>query len=143
MYSIKFFKNLSENNELDKQLTGETLVAGDSRGDINLFQPSIIVKDVEVNQFNYCYIVELKRYYFVENFTIRPNGLAVIQLKVDVLMSFKDDIRASSGLIMKQRQYNPYYGEYDVESRVDVDRYDFPQNVFNYDGEFVIVAMKG
>lgn len=146
MYTMKFYKNLSENNDVDKVLTDEKIVLGEPRGAVNILSPVIRANGKEYgityNTFNYCYIVELERYYYIDSFQFYANGLVEMNMSVDVLMTYKDDIRASSGLILKQRVYNPYYGDYDTESRADLDTLTF-NDPFNHDGEFVIVAMRG
>ena len=96
----------------------------------------------EVNKYNYCYIVELKRYYYIEKIVAAPNGIMQLTMKVDVLMSYINDIKASKGLITKQRNYNPYYGDNDTDSRVDIEKLELT-NVFNKEGEFVLVALRG
>ncbi len=146
MYTMKFYKNLSENNDVDKVLTDEKIVLGEPRGAVNVLAPEIRANGKEYgitfNSYNYCYIVELERYYYIDSFRFYPNGLVEMNMSVDVLMTYKEDIRASSGLILKQRVYNPYYGEYDTEGRTDLETKEF-KDPFNHDGEFVIVAMRG
>lgn len=146
MYTMKFYKNLSENNDIDKVLSDEKIVLGEPRGSVNLLSPEIRANGKEYgitfNSYNYCYIVELERYYYIDSFRFYPNGLVEMSMSVDVLMTYKDDIRASSGLILKQRDYNPYYGDYDTEGRSDLDTLEF-KDPFSHDGEFVIVAMRG
>lgn len=146
MYTMKFYKNLSENNDVDKVLTDEKIVLGEPRNYIDLLTPEIRANGKEYgitfNSYNYCYIVELERFYYIESFRFFPSGLVEMSMKVDVLMTYKDDIRASSGLILKQRNYNPYYGEYDTEGRTDLETKEF-KDPFKHDGEFVIVAMRG
>lgn len=146
MYTMKFYKNLSENNDIDKNLTGETVVLGEPRGAVNILNPEIIANGKEYgityNTFNYCYIVELERYYYIDSFEFYPNGVVQMRMSVDVLMTYRDDIRASSGLILKQRVYNPYYGEFDTEGRSELDTKEFT-DPFDHQGQFVIVAMRG
>lgn len=45
-----------------------------------------------LEQFNYAYIDELARYYFITNIEPNPNGVMFLQLEVDVLESFRVDI---------------------------------------------------
>lgn len=46
--------------------------------------------------FNYCYIPEFRRYYFVTNVSITNSKLYAISLSVDTLMSYKSEILALS-----------------------------------------------
>lgn len=146
MYTMKLYKNLSENNDVDKNLTGKKVALVEPRGPVDILHPAIRADGKEygitVNSFNYCYIVELRRYYYIHSFRFHANGLVEMDLSIDVLMTYKDDIRASSGLILKQRDYNPYFGDYDAEGRIDLETKEFT-DPFDHQGQFVIVAMRG
>lgn len=142
-YTLKLYKNTSENNDINKVLADEFIVNGFSRSVVDVLQPTIELAGIEVNTYNYCYVEELQRYYYIENMSIAPNGVYTMSMRVDVLMTYKDDILASSGLITKNRDYNPYMGEYDVESRYTLEKHEF-ENGFNYsNGDFVLVTMRG
>lgn len=140
-YTLKLYRNTSENRDLIKTLEHESVIIGETRQALDILAPEIFVSGIAPNEFNYCYIVELKRYYYIEGYQT-DKGLSLLKLRVDVLMSYADDIKASSGLITKQRDYNPYYGEYETEGRTDLETKKF-KDPFNHDGEFVIVAMRG
>ena len=51
--------------------------------------------------FNYCYIPELRRYYYVSNIAIANSKLYAVSLSVDVLMSYKDEILRLSAFITR------------------------------------------
>lgn len=53
-------------------------------------------------KFNYCYCPNLERYYFITDITYTRQGLVELSCSVDPLMSFKDDILASTQLITRQ-----------------------------------------
>ena len=54
-------------------------------GDIVIDSPSIL-------KFNYIYIEDFARYYYVSDIVIQRTGLYVVSLVVDPLMSFKDNL---------------------------------------------------
>lgn len=140
-YTLKLYRNTSENRDLIKTLERETVIIGETRKALDILAPEIFVSGIAPNEFNYCYILELKRYYYIEGYQT-DKGLSLLKLRVDVLMSYADDIKASSGLITKQQEYNPYYGEYDIEARKGLQRIDF-QDKFSKDGIFVLIALRG
>lgn len=142
LYTLEFYKNLSENVDVQKNLTGKMTISANSRVPLDILTPVVDVQGIDANEYNYCYIKELYRYYYIENTVVLPNGVCHLSLRVDVLMSYADDIKASSGLITKQRVYNPYFGEYDVDSRTMLRKFEFEDN-FNKTGEFVLVALRG
>lgn len=141
-YTIDMYKNKSDNNVLDKVLTDKCTINGLSRVEVDLLAPVIDISGVNVNEFNYCYVQELQRYYYITKTTLNPNGIARLSLRVDVLKTYADDIRASSGLITKQADYNPYYGDYNVEAKTQQVRHDF-QNAFTSQGEYILIALRG
>lgn len=141
-YTIELYKNKSDNNVIDKVITDKFIINGLSRVELDVLKPVIDVSGVNVNEFNYCYILELQRYYYIEQVVINTNGISRLSLRVDVLMTYSADIKASRGLITKQSNYNPYYGDYDTESRCAVKKYEFT-DAFDKTGCFVLVSLKG
>lgn len=142
-YTLKLYKNSSENNDVSKTLTDEHKVTGYSRAVVDMLNPVIELAGIEVNSYNYCYVQELNRYYYIENINISPNGVYRLSMRIDVLMTYRDDIMASHGLITKNREYNPYTGDVDVESRYTLEKHEF-ENGFDFtNGDFVLVTMRG
>ena len=142
-YTLKLFKNSSENNDVSKTLTDEHKVTGYSRVVVDMLNPVIELAGIEVNSYNYCYVQELNRYYYIEKINISPNGVYRLSMRIDVLMTYRDDIMASHGLITKNREYNPYTGDVDVESRYTLEKHEF-ENGFDFtNGDFVLVTMRG
>lgn len=67
----------------------------------------IIADDLDPSEFNYAYIEAFSRYYYVTNIVNMKNGLWMIDLKCDVLMSFADDILDNNAVIARQENdYN-------------------------------------
>lgn len=85
--------------------------------EVNIYNPSVILKYDDLINFNYMYIDKFKRYYFIEDVEVFPNQIYKLRLKCDVLMSFKDDILNSYGNITSQTNYNDYYN-FDYSSEV-------------------------
>ena len=141
-FNVKLYKNQSDNNVIDKTLINESLIKGISRTEINILQPIINVSNFNVNNYNYCYIEELKRYYYITRFVINPDNTINIYCHIDVLMTYAADIRASSGLITKQRNYNPYYGDFSIEATFQERKYNC-ENLFTENSEIVLVALRG
>lgn len=142
-YRLQLYKNSSENNVISKQLDEECMIDGYSRTVVDMLNPVIELAGIEVIKYNYCYVQELRRFYYIENVTISPNGVYKMSLRVDVLRTYKADILASYGLITKNQDYNPYTGDPDVETRYTLSKHEF-ENGFNFTtGDFVLVTMRG
>lgn len=110
-FNITLYKNLSEPNRIDKTLEQVTSQGGTLKDESSILSPSVIFEGnlLTVSRANYMYIDSFNRYYFITNITSYRNRLILIEATVDVLMSFKSQIRANYGIINKQEyNYNLY-----------------------------------
>lgn len=103
MISINTYKYGGEPNRVNK--IGYLTPTGDYTGvlnaDFDMLNPVVRFRTNEPVNFNYAQIPILgNRYYFVE--TIRQDGnLCVVRLKVDVLMTYRNEISKLNGLLVK------------------------------------------
>lgn len=103
-------------NDSDKRTVSKTLTnAGALQGaviidDTSILSPRLKVRDngIIMVQYNYCYIADFKRYYYITDITI-SNGYILIDCKVDVLMSYSNEIRACYAVIKRQQSLCNYY----------------------------------
>lgn len=96
---ITLYINNSETNKIKKSLSGAVTLSGTLRNESNIVNPSILINADNPSRFNYAYIPEFKRYYFIKDITSVRNNIWNIQLQSDVLMSFSDQILACSGIL--------------------------------------------
>ena len=141
--NITFYKNSSEKEKIGKSLSSGLTLSGNLRDECSITSPSILVEATSLVDYNYCYIPEFKRYYFISDITSVRNNLWRVSLKCDVLESFKSDILNSSCIINKQ-QNQSYSNNIDdgsyinrVDSFIEIANY---QNGFNADGEFILLT---
>lgn len=97
--NLRLCTNNSEKNKINKDLTAGITLSGTLRNASNVVNPSIVINIENPTIYNYAYIVDFKRYYFITDYISLRTGIWQINLKADVLMSFKDSILASSVLI--------------------------------------------
>lgn len=103
---IIFYTNNSDSNELNKNINLITeLNCNVNRDNLNILSPILFLSyfDIKELNINYCYIEELNRYYFIDSYTIEKNNLIKLQLETDVLMTFKNDILLSSGIVKETK----------------------------------------
>ena len=106
---IILYSNVSEPYRVNKKLTQVRELAGILREGSNLIAPEIKVQLDDPTNFNYAYIPEFKRYYYVNDVIIDYNNIYTLTLQVDVLMSFKNQFLPLSGVILRQENnYNDY-----------------------------------
>ena len=140
---IKFYKNKSEKNKIGKDLHNELSLNGNLREESSIINPTILVEHSNLTVYNYAYIPEFKRYYFISEMTSVRNGLWRVSLSVDVLESYKTDILNLSCIVDKQQNqsYNNYIddGSYvnSADNFIEIANY---QNGFNADGEFILLT---
>lgn len=141
---MKMYNTNDSNNTINKTLANETEFNIKLKGDTSITQPIVVLHSNNIILFNYAYIPEFNRYYFVDKIELFPNGIYSITLKVDVLESFKNDIKNSYGMISKQTNINHYYNDsYESEIKKEVDLY--RSNItFNLDTkEKILVTIGG
>lgn len=141
---MRMYNTSDSNNTINKTLANETEFNIKLKGNTSITQPVVVLHSNNIILFNYAYIPEFNRYYFVDKIELFPNGIYNITLKVDVLESFKNDIKNSYGMISKQTNINNYYNDgYESEIKKEVDLY--RSNItFNLDTkEKVLVTIGG
>lgn len=97
--------------------------------------------------YNYMYIGEFDRYYFIDDISSVRNRLWTITASTDVLMSFKNDILESSVILDKVENElvaNLYLddGSFVMDSRKYNEIKEFP-NGLNETGEFILICAGG
>lgn len=88
--NVTFYYNASDKNKINKSLNSPYSMSGSLRDVSNVVNPTILVNTRNLISYNYCYIKEFKRYYFIDEITAVRNNLWSVSLTVDVLESFKD-----------------------------------------------------
>ena len=112
--TIDFYKNHSEKNKLDKDLTSVTSMTGELKENCSIIDPVIkIVGNVGTfAAVNYMYIAEFGRYYFINNVISINNDICEVHAHVDVLSTYKDQIRAQNAIVSRQeRKWNLYLND--------------------------------
>lgn len=108
--TIRLYLNSSPANYVNKSITqvGSDLV-GYLREASSVVDPVITIERSDPTGFNYVYIPEFNRYYFVEGIGSDLNNLVSISLHVDVLMTYKAQIATMKAVIKRQENvYNTY-----------------------------------
>jgi len=105
--NIKLYKTNSAPNRVDKSqyLNSTISIQGSLVDETNVMTPSILIKNSDAGkilQSNYAYIPEFdKRYYFITSIDSVRNGLFRINMKIDVLMTYKGAIKQLNAIISK------------------------------------------
>ena len=134
-FDLMLYQNSAEVNRVDKTsyLAIVDVLTGVFREECSMQRPSVLINTLEIPSFNYVYIPAFNRYYYVTSITTVSYGLWRVELNCDVLMSFKDKIKALSALIGRQENiYNDYLvdNEIPTENAPQVTTIDIPSSTF-------------
>lgn len=142
--TIKFYKNLSDRNHLDKNISQlGSDVTGTLRENCSVIDPIIKIEEYtsfDLPSCNYAYIEEFSRYYFINNIVLVGN-LYEIHMHVDVLSTYKDEIRSNEAVIARQeKQYNLYLkdGAFKTYANPHIQVSQFPNGFSDYNFIFSV-----
>ena len=85
------YRTLDDNNVINKTLTNAMTVNINFKRDTNIVNPDIVLKG-DFRGFNYAHIPDLNRYYFIESIEQLNLHLVKLNMKCDVLETYKGDI---------------------------------------------------
>lgn len=142
--TIIFYKTLSKPNEINKVLQNSFTITGNFKTDTDIIKPIIKVlntTDFNIFDYNYCYISELKRYYFIEDITILADKLFSISLSLDVLYTYKNAILSSVGNISRYSQNVQSSKKNTIEDYIENEI--LLINPFSETGTMVMTALNG
>lgn len=115
---IKLYKTLSDPKTVNKTLTDELTVSGISRDPVNIISPVIEVQadNNALAGYNYAYIEDYARYYFVEP-TNDSYNMNTITLHCDVLKtSLPWLLQRNATITRNERLYNSYLNDPDFNA---------------------------
>lgn len=124
---LVLYKTADENSKLEKTLSEEVSLVGALKDGCSITAPSIMLQQNPIG-YNYAYIPAFNRYYYIKNITVVRKNIFMISLSVDVLMSFKNEIKELSGVVSRLTSGSPY-ADRDVLCSVKEThrRIDFPE----------------
>ena len=145
-FTISLFKTASENNRVVKILTDEKQLSGELRNQTSVLNPNIRIETADnISTYNYAYISEFGRYYYITDIVSVRTNLWVVSLRCDVLMSYKDEIKTITGVIVRQEN-NPNKLLVDrlerIQSNKEIDILYYP-DAFSKNLQYILVTAGG
>lgn len=99
-FTISLYKTTSENNRVVKALSAVKEMSGELRNKTSVLNPSIRIESAEnISGYNYCYIPEFGRYYYITDITSVRTNIWEVSMRCDVLMSYSAQIKALKPII--------------------------------------------
>lgn len=98
---ITFYKNLSEQNKVDKTLVlVEEYDNCTAKTPLSIINPTFNINNPNFNlNCNYIYVEDLDRYYFITNMTATNNSVWEIDCHIDVLQTYSQQIKNQYAVI--------------------------------------------
>lgn len=129
-------KTLSDGKNIIGNLKGMTV----SNDGISL---RIMCGADNILDYNYMYIFELKRYYFIDSIELNVMGVLTVNAHIDYLKSFENEILGSTcEVAVCESNYNDDYVEYEPNTKESITVFD-GDNPFVSEQSIILVANKG
>ena len=141
---ILLYTNNSDNNVLNKDIVfQQQIVCYANKENIDILSPIILLSyiDIKALNINYCYIKELNRYYYINSYKYEKNHLLKLTLQTDVLMTFKDNILLSSGVVKNTKNIQNYNSDFEVLDTSTEKIITFENNLFSNENKLYLVAV--
>lgn len=144
---IQLYNNQSTNNTMGKSITLLNTVSAILKQNCSVEEPelTLLYNSNDIDNVNYIYIEDFKRYYFCKIETLQGNKYR-LSCAVDVLESFKDDIKSLNIIISDTEKYlaNNYLPSdiwiNNVKAKTTI--MNFPNGLLD-DGEFILITAGG
>ena len=90
--NIILYDNKSPKNKIGKTLVNANNITGTLRGETSTSNIQLMLNIVDLNPYNYMYIADFGKYYFITNIISVRTGLWLVSASIDVLESYKNEI---------------------------------------------------
>lgn len=122
MIHMSLYHNTADRIRLGKgsYLKDKADFTGDFKGTVNIEKPIIGFNITGLFDYNYAYIQELNRYYFIDTFDVEREGLVTLYLSEDYLMSHKVDI---GNLYVQLDRWEKAYSDGIEQNKLLIDNY--------------------
>ena len=148
---ISLFTCTAENHRVDKSnyINNRFNLDGTLRNESSVIDPVILIEKTNPAKYhyNYMYIDEFKRWYYINDIISIRNDIWEIHAHVDVLYTWFADIGNMECIIDKTEDYgnaNFYYddGSFVMDSRNNIELKEFA-NGFNENGQYILICAGG
>lgn len=144
--TVIFYKTVSNENQIQKVLTDSKTYTGTFKNDLDILNTKIIISDPDylILGYNYCYIQELNRYYFVKNITILSNDRFLIDCRIDVLKTYSTELQSCTGRIIEcENNYNTLNCETEKNNDSNIIEYTYDDtSILDTNGSILLITQK-
>ena len=142
--TVIFYKYNDIKNKINKTLSGG-LTVNDviMHNDFDITAFELLIKNSDFNsEYNYCYIQDLGRYYFIESVEKMNGTIYRIRVSVDVLKSFSTQIENINAIITKSENPDDNFVDCEKSENYTSEVINLTDN-FNHSGNLILVTSLG
>ena len=142
--TVIFYKYNDIKNKINKTLSGG-LTINDviMHNDFDITAFELLIKNSDFNsEYNYCYIQDLGRYYFIESVEKMNGTIYKIRVSVDVLKSFSTQIENINAVITKSENPDNNFVDCEKSENYTSEVINLTDN-FNHNGNLILVTSLG
>lgn len=143
--TIDFYKVNDVKNKINKTLDVPYTISNVffKSGNVDIVNPFLRLSR-DITQYNYCFIRELNRFYFIDDVVIENNGIKNYKLTIDVLMSYKNEIMNNkTHIVESENVLNVDNIEYSEKNNEIIKTFNFPENPFENNKTDVLICVRG
>lgn len=142
--TVIFYKYNDIKNKINKTLSGG-LTVNDviMHNDFDITSFELLIKNSDFNsEYNYCYIQDLGRYYFIDSVERMNGTIYKIRVSVDVLKSFSSQIENINAVITKSENPDDNFVDCEKSENYTSEVINLTDN-FNHNGNLILVTSLG
>ena len=142
--TVIFYKYNGIKNKINKTLeNGLTVNDVVIHNDFDITAFELLIKNNNFSsEYNYCYIQDLGRYYFIESVEKMNGTIYKIRLTVDVLKSFSTQIENINAVITKSENPDDNFVDCEKSENYTSEVINLTDN-FNHSGNLILVTSLG
>lgn len=142
--TVLFYKYGGLKNKIDKVLSNPLTVENVTIKSVyNLTNIELKLVNASLDDdYNYCYIQDLNRYYFVERITHSNGGLMLFNLRCDVLTTYATEIKGATAIIRKSANPDNNFVDCEKSNSFTNEVLALTDN-FNHSGNLILVTSIG
>ena len=142
--TVIFYKYNGIKNKINKTLSsGLTVNDVITQNDFDITNFDLLIKNSSFNiEYNYCFIPDLNRYYFIENIEKMNGSIYKIRITVDVLKSFSTQIENINAIITKSENPDDNFVDCEKSENYTSEVINLTDN-FNHSGNLILVTSLG
>ena len=142
--TVIFYKYNGIKNKINKTLSdGLTINDVIIQNDFDITNFDLLIKNSSFTlEYNYCFIPDLNRYYFIESIEKMNGSIYKIRITVDVLKSFSSQIENINAIITKSENPDNNFVDCEKSETFENEVINLTDN-FNHSGNLILVTSLG